>query len=956
MQVFRSPWWASLLGGRVTTVTVSKSGLSWKDNKGLTVTHPWGALSSVPEVHTGWLFAKVDVSVNDRLVELPRLSKRVACRLVTVASHKVWAFNAKLAKDACLRIEQRIPRQSYLRSSEMERISSQARSELSKLVRPAENSPLDIRFKRPFTFLRRWAEKDSSVISKIRQEYVERQLRNHHRLFENVESNPLTPRQREACVIDEDNNLVLAGAGTGKTSTMVGRAAYLLESNQASASEILMLAFGNMAAKEMQERITDKIPGCAIEASTFHALGRRILSEVEGVAPEVSPLAQDKKRLEKTVDTWFNEHLEERAYREIAVQYFSDYLYPAKNEFDFDSAGAYFDYIRANDIRTLQNEQVKSLEECLIANWLFRMGVRYEYESRYRAADTRTKDFRAYLPDFYLPDYDVYIEHFGIDREGRTAPYVDRHAYAKDRKWKKELHAEHGTRLVETFSYEHKEGVLLQELETKLIQQGVQFEPLPDEAMFATLKEFGAVTRFSELLCGLISNFKACNDPWEAMVSRAERCERPDQFKAALQLFKPILKQYENHLLTTDTIDFNDMIGRALRYVEERRYVPKWRFILVDEFQDISLGRARLVKALRDYSPNSCSLFCVGDDWQAIFRFAGSDVSLTMEFEKCFGPTQTTALDKTFRFNNKISEVASRFVMRNQRQVRKTITTHVTVTDPAISIIRRGFQEDDQSVLLEVLDSIAAKAKPGSTVYLLARFKFKLPDDAQLKELNARYASLVIALWTFHRSKGKEAEYVVILGLENGPFGFPSTKETHPLLEALLPIREAYAHAEERRLFYVALTRAKHRAYLLSDMTRASAFITELIDEGYDVELDEFKVDAVQQRATELTCPVCKTGRLRQRDKDGNTFYGCSNFPLCTATQSGCSRCREPMKPVGRYRICVSPECKWWEPLCPRCGAQMKLRKGPFGRFWGCTRWTPAGTGCDHKEQRIESP
>src|SRR5690606_3200395 len=151
-----------------------------------------------------------------------------------------------------------------------------------------------------------WQDDD---LEKMRQSYVARQLQRYADVFAAVESQPLTERQREACVGDEDNNLVLAGAGTGKTSVMVGRDGYLLKSGQAQASEILMLAFANKAAAEMQERIDHRLGKCGITASTFHKLGKEIIAKVEGQQPSLTPLAEDDKALALQVNRWFEEHL-----------------------------------------------------------------------------------------------------------------------------------------------------------------------------------------------------------------------------------------------------------------------------------------------------------------------------------------------------------------------------------------------------------------------------------------------------------------------------------------------------------------------------------------------------------------------------------------------------------------------------------------------------------------------
>ena len=844
----------------------------------------------------------------------------------------------------------------YLRTSHATAIAHFADSQRKRLILPPDDIDLPQDKVQPFKALQQWAESNPTLIQQVRDEFLTSELRRFKGLFDSVESNPLTTKQREACVVDEDNNLVLAGAGTGKTSTMIGRTAYLLESKRAVDSDILMLAFGRKAAEEMEVRVAEKIPGAKVEAATFHSLGLKIIGDVEDGKPQISKLAEDENALAKTVDDWLKLLLEDKNYQSQVVRYFSNYLYPEKNSFDFSSEGEYFEYIRANKIYSLKGENVKSLEEALIANWLFLMGVEYQYEAPYKAAQTQTPDFRAYLPDFYLPDHDIYLEHFGIGRDGTTAPYVDANKYQEGIRWKRELHKAHQTTLVETFSYERSEGCLLSALEQKLSAVGVKFEPLPNEAILDTLRERGVISEFSRLMSQLVGAFKGSHETWDEVKIRANRISNPGQFLAAMELLKPVLDRYEAHLKASDSIDFNDMIGKAIDYVESGRFKPTWRYILVDEFQDISRPRARLVKALRDRTKN-CSVFCVGDDWQAIYRFAGSDVTLTTGFKEEFGPTKTTSLDKTFRFNNRICDVASQFVMKNPAQVRKQLTTHSVVSQPAVSVLRRGQSQQGQiSELEEVCQAISDRVEGGATVYILGRFWFRLPDNSVVRGLERKFLKLKIERLTFHASKGKEADCVILMGLDVGRNGFPSTKETHPLLNALLPSEEPYEFAEERRLLYVALTRARHRAYLITDMSVASGFVKELIKENYSVELDEFTTSIHQLQVTELSCPACKSGTMVPRISGASTFFGCSNYPLCTNTEPGCALCGGAMKKQGGYKICINEACRTWVPLCSVCGAPMKRRHGQYGEFWGCSNYRSTGHSCSNTMNHVSPP
>ena len=784
-------------------------------------------------------------------------------------------------------------------------------------------------------------------IAKRNKAYVRQQLATFQLFFDQVESNPLTGNQREACVIDEQYNLVLAGAGTGKTSTMVGRAGYLIKAGIAQPDKILMLAYARKAAEEMDERIRSQLGINNLTAKTFHSLGMHIIARVEGEVPSINKMAGDDGLRIRFVDDHMQRLLEDELYKSRLVTYFLRFSHPYKSQFNFKSLGEYNNYILENDIRTLQGEQVKSYEECEIANCLFRQGIRYQYEANYKV-NTAGPDYRAYQPDFYLPEYGIYIEHFAVNERNQTPPFIDQQSYLAGMDWKRKLHQTYQTPLIETYSYLKQQGILTKTLEEKLLQAGVQFKPLANNELLKTLNEFGRVSEFSKLLSDVLGLFKtACLD-LKSLVLLARQHEDHERMEAAAFLFEPIYEVYQQHLRDTATIDFEDMIGKAIKYVEEGRYRSPYRYLLVDEFQDISASRARLVKALLAQNPDN-SLFCVGDDWQSIYRFTGSDVSITKEFEEQFGYTSISVLDKTFRFNNKIGDVASRFVMKNPTQIVKKIHSHHVVEQSAVSLIKTS---QDLVGLNAALSAIAAKANKNATVLILARFNFRKPDLSNLKR---QYPKLKLEFMSVHASKGKEADYVIVLGLEKGKHGFPSEKAIHPLLDLLLPQAEAFAHAEERRLFYVALTRAKKHVYLVSDAHKASDFVRELIAQQYEILTDEFKGESFQDKVADIVCSHCKTGYLVPRDSQYGSFFGCSQYPLCNHTQSACQRCGSGLKEKGRFRVCENKRCDYVEPICPRCKGKMSLRNGPSGQFWGCSHYRKgAGFSCSHTENFID--
>lgn len=855
--------------------------------------------------------------------------------------------NANIAKlDALLdRIANTLSHR-FLRQSRISEIKALAMQEHSRWFPWIMESNSLAPINKKIQLLDKYSKWNNAATQYFQHRYVEKQLQHHKSFFDQVESNPLTERQRIACVIDDDNNLLLAGAGTGKTSVMIARAGYLVQSQQAKYDDILLLAFGRKAADEMNQRVQDKLATDKIKAATFHSLGLNIISQVEAGKPSLSVFAEDAKVKAKWLQGCFESLIENQSeYRTLVLDYFSQYYYVEKNDFDFQTLGDYYHYLNDNDILSLKGDKVKSFGELYIANWLFYHGIDYEYEAAYQF-DLKTVEHRQYKPDFYLPEYALYIEYYGVDDAGNTAPYIDKDQYHTSIEWKKTTHQRYNTRCITLTYAQHKQGTLLSELRNALSDLEIDYEILPIESILASLKETGRITVLAELFGKLLGLYKAADLDEKVQRDVINKAADTKQAETAFALLVPIMSSYNNHLHQRDEVDFEDMIIKAINYVESGLFTSPWRYIMVDEFQDISEPRAKLVKALRDNHKGS-SVFAVGDDWQAIYRFSGADMRLTTQFAKYFGLTTQTELDVTFRFNNKIGQVASDFISKNPSQLNKTIVSLTYVAAPAISLLRRGnntvvnyqssLVELSNGAVDEVLQAIYSKACKSVTVYLLARFGFKLPSYADIQTLCAKYPLLKIQAHTFHASKGKEADYVVIIGLQNGKHGFPSEKATPAMLDALLPQQEDYPHAEERRLFYVALTRAKHRVYIVADMANTSCFVQELMEE-HEIELDEFSCENEQMYTDDISCMHCDTGVLKKQTSRYGIFYCCSLSPRCEHKEQPCHQCSSPMtrKRHTGFKLCLDTNCNYIVPICDKCDAEMVLRKGPKGEFWGC--------------------
>lgn len=309
--------------------------------------------------------------------------------------------------------------------------------------------------------------------------------------FDEVEKNPLTDKQRIACVTNDDHNLVIAGAGTGKTATLVGKAGYLVESGIAKPENILMLAFGNKAAAEMNDRIKERIPSISqcLKASTFHALGNEVLAKHYGFKRSITPFTEQPSQFTQFIDDVLSERAEnDSQFKFKLVHYFSSLSTPGKSALDFKSIEEYNEFLSSCRLITLNNEWVKSVGELRIANYLALNGIKYQYEADYKFK-TRSVERRQYQPDFYLPDVELYIEYLGLDENNNTASYIDKDEYLASLEWKRDLHALKETNILELYTYQLKRGQLQSSLKTALIDYEVISTPVEIELLFQKLKE-----------------------------------------------------------------------------------------------------------------------------------------------------------------------------------------------------------------------------------------------------------------------------------------------------------------------------------------------------------------------------------------------------------------------------------------------------------------------------------
>lgn len=433
---------------------------------------------------------------------------------------------------------------------------------------------------------------------------------------------------------------------------------YILRHQLAQPTEILVLAFARKASVELKLRLASFGDATEVHISTFHALGLRIIGEVLGASPSITSLAEDPHALNKFIRDQIKHMFKNPITKVYIRHWFSRNLDEITAPLPTASNDECIQREKQLGLRALNNLLLKSRQEVQIANWLILNGINFEYERQY-PENTATPRHRPYCPDFYLPDSDIYIEHFGVDRHGNTAPHVNAH-YRASMAWKRALHLKNGTRLIETFSWMHNEGTLDSDLETLLFQQGVEIHSLTTAQIDAiTSEENQLFSNFVKLIAQFLNYFKSNNLTIDTLQSRPQSVRN----RVFIHLFEAIFTAYGAELDHHQEIDFHDMINKARHCVQTGGLSSHYKYIIVDEFQDISENRLGLLQDLRAHTPHA-RLFAVGDDWQSIYRFTGSDISVITTLASRVGATARVDLDITFRYPQNLLDVTAGFIQK----------------------------------------------------------------------------------------------------------------------------------------------------------------------------------------------------------------------------------------------------------------------------------------------------
>ena len=668
-------------------------------------------------------------------------------------------------------------------------------------------------------------------------------LDTHKDFFDHCLKYPLDKQQRRSIVSEEDNCLVVSSAGSGKTSSIVGKVKYLTEIKGIAPERILLISYTNKAAAELTERMATN----GLKGYTFHKLAIDIIGKTTGTKPSICDNTDSL-----FVDI-YHKLLDKSSFKKSIVEYFIDYQ---TNEADWEQ--------RKNERREQLSEQksvqlkamfpdmdgraiyVRSEQEQKICFVLSSLGVKFRYEEPYehQLADEMHSQYR---PDFSIyfeqggVTKRIYLEHFGVDEHGLVPAW-----FAKDKgitceeanqkyndgiTWKKTAHEKFGTQLLVTSSADFHYSDIRDKLRKLLDDAGVPIQEKTDEELYDLVLPKGSKQEkaFIRLVVTFVTLVKSSCKSVKDVLKQAKNADDERSVFIIKNIFQPVYERYINALSDSNQIDFTDAILQATEICRTSHPV-EYDYIIVDEFQDISVDRYNFLKVLREGNPPA-KLYCVGDDWQSIYRFSGSDMALFNQFPEYFGATEINKIETTYRFGEPLVSLSSNFIQRNKAQIQKNIHSFSSEMRTELE-----FYAYDRRDYCNTIGQLVASIPSDKSIFLLGRYSF---DDYYLsfmyqsiKESNRFYYVIggrKIEFLTVHKSKGLEADYVILLQCNKDTYGFPSQVSDDPVLNYVLTKSDQFPYGEERRLFYVAITRAKIKTLVLYDKRFPSVFVDEFL-------------------------------------------------------------------------------------------------------------------------------
>ena len=795
----------------------------------------------------------------------------------------------------------------------------------------------------------------------------------------------LDQKQRKAVLRDEDYTLIIAGAGAGKTTTVAAKVKYLVDKQGVDPNNILLISYTNKAVNELKERINKDL-NINTPVTTFHSTGNAIIRKKKN--SEKTRIVRDGL-MYNVIRDYLSNHIANRPEQiRNLVLFFGYYIDAPLDDKDIEKffkkqqrtdlttmkenikeMNQQLIKERAKQKRTIKYEVMRSVEEVQIANFLYLNNVDYEYEAAYPYHIKHSK--KLYTPDFTIKQggKTIYLEHFGINEDGSHSHYSDEQLkmYKENIKDKIEIHIKHGTTLIYTYSSYDDERPMLEHLKESLESVGIDLKERNHEEVYRTItkeQENKYFHKFIQLIIKFINNFKRngyTESTFDQLIAQSDNVRN----RMFLKLCKPIYLYYQQFLIQKDMIDFEDMINESERILKQdnvNKKIPEFEYIIVDEYQDISQQRFDLTKRLSEIT--NAKIVAVGDDWQSIFAFAGSKINLFLEFKQKMGYADILKIDHTYRNAQEVIDIAGNFVQKNQIQLKKTLTSPKTIKKPVVL-----FEYDDQvykdkskgykgvlhekgRIIESIIEKIVHVHGEKTDIALLGRYNFEgkqllktefFQEDSKERLIALRFPNVRLTFMTVHRAKGLGFTNVIVLNGEDGTFGFPSQIQTDPLLSMVIHDDKSYQYAEERRLFYVALTRTKNRVFILYPKNKPSMFLSEISQ--YDHVINHGSEDLSSKVPLEdrkdKRCPHCNYPLILKDNKAyGLKLYMCTNDPeICDYMTNNLKSGKESIK------------------KCPDCETGfliVKHSKKTGNHFFGCTNYKTNGKGCNKTEEILE--
>ena len=253
----------------------------------------------------------------------------------------------------------------------------------------------------------------------------------------------------------------------------------------------------------------------------------------------------------------------------------------------------------------------------------------------------------------------------------------------------------------------------------------------------------------------------------------------------------------------------------------------KYKYIIIDEYQDTSYVKFNLIKNILEKT--NAHLLVVGDDFQSIYRFTGCNLDIFINFKKYFKDSKIMKIENTYRNSLELIKITSKFILKNKKQIKKNLHSNKHLNKPIKYIYYNNKKEIFKKLILDIYDKnkneIMILGRNNKDIISVIDSDFILNNDNLIylknKDIKMKY-------YTVHKSKGLESDNVIIINMENKLLGFPSQIEDDKILRFVLNKTDYYPYEEERRLFYVALTRTKNEVYLLIPVNKKSVFVDEI--------------------------------------------------------------------------------------------------------------------------------